>query len=44
MFSVIGEPEEECVSARVCVRNYIHCPDLIYYFINAAYNLYVVVD
>ena len=48
LFSVIGKPEEECVCVcvcvRACVRGIIYCLDLIYYFINAAYNLYVVVD
>ena len=31
---------------RACVRVWgiIYCLDLIYYFINAAYNLYAVVD
>ena len=56
IFSVIGEPEEECVCVRAwvraCVRGcvracvwwIIYCLDLIYYFINDACNLYVVLD
>ena len=33
-----------CVCMCACVWGIIYCLDLIYYFINAAYNLYVAVD